>query len=204
MRRGVLVCVVWAVLSTPVGAQDCTPTYGWGNTYWSTTAQNAAHFGGNTAHAYGFPVPVGQLWKMRTISLSTTDGRQMEYFVEHLVTVTGGNHYHRIAGGWGAGTPALHVPPGDAAALILLPGERLAARSNPPGGVMVNDGMMLLYSYFSFPHTPACLARALHLEAAVSGGGVPVNFTSLADATASLAEAAAQIHAAVDALAHRP
>lgn len=180
-------------LAAPVAAQTCTPAYGWGQTYWSNEAGNlTTDANASTAHAF-MPgaVPAGTVWQMRTLSVSTDDGRRMEYFIEHLVNVppygTAG-HYHRIAGGWGEGTPALDVAPADASALVMLPGERLAVRSNPPNNTpMQGLGMLLLYSYFSYPE--ACLPRALGMEAPASGSSAAaLDFSALGAAAQDAAD----------------
>jgi len=187
MRR--LLLLIAVCLPAPAGAQECVPVYGWGQTLWSNDAANPGTYppNANSAHVFGEPVPAGQIWKMRTIALATDDGRTMEYFIEHLTNKPPNPfpNYHRIAGGIGSGTPPMHVSPADAAALVLLPGERLAGRSNAPNAQMVNRGMLLLYSYFSFAE--ACLGRALGMSSAGTTGST--SFAALVQAAQAAATA---------------
>jgi hypothetical protein len=176
------------LVAAPVAAQTCAPTYMVQSTYWSDDPMSLIIPDSNRAHIFTQPVPAGQVWKMRSISLSTKDGNAREYMIEWLVAVPGGNHYHEIARGSAAGTPALHVAPADAAAMILQPGERLAGRVN--GDPSTFPGIALYFSGWSFPVT--CLARLLGAEAPATGTAPDLS---------SLVQAATAAATALEALA---
>jgi hypothetical protein len=109
----------------------------------------------NDAHVFTTAVPPGVIRQMDTISVSNYGGESQEYAIEwgRIVPPFAGLHYHAIARNErlaSLGTPVLFVPPADANAVVMLPGERLAARSN--GGW---TSMMLLWTGYEFPE--ACL-----------------------------------------------
>jgi hypothetical protein len=172
----------------------CTPTYVWGNTPWSrdVTPDSPGYVPGNsnTHHVFTYDfIPAGQVFRPRSISVSTLYGGEAQYMVELLANVPPyvGSHYHEVARGWATGTPALHVPPGDAAAMLMQAGERLAARAG--GGNADTMAIMLLWSGWLFPE--ACLQRLLAVEAppsASAGGGTTApDLTALASAATSAA-----------------
>lgn len=174
--------------SVPAFAQTCTPTYMVQSTYWSSDPNSRIIPDSNNAHIFTPPVPAGTVWKMRSISLSTQYGGPAEYMLEWLVAVPGGNHYHQIAHGTAAGTPALHVAPADAAAMILQPGERLAGRVN--GDPATFPGIALYFSGWAFPLE--CLPRLLGVEApsvTVSSTTPPPDFSALITAAQQAAAA---------------
>lgn len=164
--------------------------YIWGETFWSNEAGNATTDpNASSAHAFMLgAVPPGEVWQLRTLSLSTDDGRSMEYFIEALVNVppTPGHHYHRIAGGWGAGTPALHVPPEDLQAMPLLPGERLAARANPPSVPMNGRGIKLLWSGWAYPESELPRLRGM---GATGASAPPPDFSAVITAAQNFVQA---------------
>lgn len=198
MGRLLAVVLVGVIVYQPaVQAQTvtCTPTYIWGSTGWSDTlwtppdADASITANTNSWHVFSPAVPAGEVWKMRTISVSI-QWRSGEYMIEHLVNTppfaTAG-HYHQIARATNnsvIGTPVLHVPPADAAALVMQAGERLAARANGS-----SPSMMLLWSGWSFP--AACLPRLLGVEASASSGGTATlpNFGPLVTAAQTAAAA---------------
>jgi hypothetical protein len=131
----------------------------WGHTFWShDAASRATHINANTHHVFALGmVPPGRVLRMRSISLSTRYGGEADYMIELLVNVPGGHHYHRIAGGPARGTPALHVDPASAGALVLVEGEGLAGRAL--GGTEESMGILLLWSGWSYP--AECLSKAV-------------------------------------------
>lgn len=193
-----LMAVLCSGLAASASAQTCTPTYQAGMTYWSDDPQSYQIPDSNTHHVFtpAF-VPVGYIAKMRTISLSTKYGGEAEYMIEHLVNVPGGNHYHEVARGQHVmGTPALHVPPADAAAMVLFPGERLAGRAL--GGTTTTMGMTLYWSYWLLP--AECLPRVLGLDApatSTTSTSPPPDFSAM---RSFLEQAAASITSAAQAV----
>ncbi len=183
-----LFALVLVFVATTAFAQECTPTYVVRTTYWSYDPNSLIIPDANRAHVFTLPIPAGEVWKMRSISLSTAYGAPAEYMIEWLVAVPGGNHYHEIAHGSASGTPALHVAPADAAAMIMQPGERLAGRVN--GDPNAFPGIALYYSGWSFPI--ACLPRLLGVApVAVTSGGTVItpDFSALVEAAQNAATA---------------
>jgi hypothetical protein len=140
-------------------------TYIWGNTPWSAdvTPESPGYVAGNsnTHHVFTPAIaPPGYIFRPRTISLSTMQGGEAHYMIEHLINVPPhvGHHYHSIARGTAIGTPALQLSPADAAALILLPGEKLAGRALGPQPMSI----MLLWSGWLLPES--------ELEGLIRGG----------------------------------
>ncbi len=181
MKSAILTLLVLLCAST-VHAQDCVPTFVFGHTPWSTDPTSHVIADSNASHVFSNPlVPVGYVWKMRTISLSTSYGGQAEYMIEWLINVPGGHHYHEIARGVAGGTPALHVATADAAAMVMVPGERLAGRQNGSP----TPGMFLMWSAWQFP--AACLPRLLGVAAPSTA--TPVDLSTLTQAAKDAASA---------------
>lgn len=186
-------CLVIMFVAGSALAQDCTPVAIYGKVGWSNdSAQNLPPDASaswqvqqdtNIAHIFSSAVPAGQVWRLRTISLSTGYGGNAEYMVEHLVNVPNGYHYHAIARGSAGATPALAVSSADLRADIFVAGERIGWRTSGPGPIF---GM---WSGWAFP--ASCLPRLLGVDTPVitTTTGAPPDFSALLQAAQNAAAA---------------
>jgi hypothetical protein len=140
-------------------------------------------------------VPAGEAWMIRAAGIATDDGRSLEWMMQIQHTLASGVccwlvPLHR-ENGYAAGTPTLAIT----REVLLIAGERLAARVN---SIAADKRMALIYVGWRYPDT--CLPRLLGVETPIAGsgggGGTP-DLSALLAAATTAAGALTQLAASV-------